>query len=200
MSSVICLSLYPSISSIVSLQFVSPINSFRITLFHFSCKVRNLSLEIQFWCKLDLWWPCALLILNTLLQPMAFLWNAQKEAISEFKQANQANWLRIMMLGFLMHIQSGRKESMKFNCTIKLSGENIYWISSRITFLWWWKYVENFLFRELLHFLMLYFLRTASLNEKVTKSDAFCSFSGVRRGLFLHTVCVTNICLVQKTK
>lgn len=57
---------------------------------------------------------------------MAFLRNTQNEAISEFKQANQANWLRIMMVAFLMHIQSARKESMKFNCTIKLSGENIY--------------------------------------------------------------------------
>lgn len=47
------------------------------------------------------------------------------EAISEFKQAHQANLLRIMVLGFLMHIQS-RKESMKLNCAIKLSGENIY--------------------------------------------------------------------------
>lgn len=125
----------PSISSTVSLQFVISIKHFRITLFHFSCEAHNLSLEKQFSCKLDLGWPNAVLILNTLLQPIASLWNAQKEAISEFKQPNQANWLRIMMVGFLMHIQIGRKESMKFNCTIKLSGENIYWISSRAAFL-----------------------------------------------------------------
>ena len=42
------------------------------------------------------------------------------------KKANQANWLRIMMAGFLMHIQRGLKKCMKFNCTIKLSLENIY--------------------------------------------------------------------------
>lgn len=54
------------------------------------------------------------------------VWKCSRPVRRGLKQANEANWLRIMMVGFLMHIQRGLKKSMKFNCTIKLSQENIY--------------------------------------------------------------------------
>ena len=38
------------------------------------------------------------------------VWKCSRLVRCGLKKANQANWLRIMMVGFLMHIQRGLKK------------------------------------------------------------------------------------------
>lgn len=140
----------PNLLLIFNFQFLlwPGLNRYHYTVWHI--KVQSLNIVFIFSKGLSdgnyiltvngLWFPSLSAQSITLGRWMEYRWKRNVWKCSGpvrcgLKKANQANWFRIMMVGFLMHIQRRLKKCMKFNCTIKLSQENIYCISSRETLL-----------------------------------------------------------------